>query len=143
MSVVISSNDTTSQSRVHLLPCTVKTNGPAKVDTFFTTIIQEGEAGYTSTFRGRELRGRTLSVPDGFKGIILQEPNRPFIEDHDRSLRISGQFDEFTYWNLQTPPSEQDKIARALQWAKLSSVIHSPVSEEENSSPSSSVEFSR
>lgn len=42
-------------------------------------------------------------------------------------MRISAKFNEFTYWNLQTPPSSQDKVTRALQWANLSSVVSSNI----------------
>ncbi|PIK61513.1 putative ribonuclease H2 subunit C-like isoform X2 [Apostichopus japonicus] len=144
MSVHVTSNSAfSSAASVHLLPCTILSNGPAKVDVFFTSNTQEDEVGLVSAFRGRELRGQTVFIPDGYKGIVLQELNRPFTEDQDRNVRISAKFNEFTYWNLQTPPSSQDKVTSALQWANLSSVIHAPVSDDDQDNSPTSIEFSR
>lgn len=135
--------DTEKPATLHLLPCTIEHTGPAKVDSFFKSSICSNGEGLSATFRGRELRGKLVSIPEGYTGLVLQEPNRPFTEDQDRHLKISSKFDSFTYWNLQTPPSDQDKLVRALQWAKLSSVIHAPVSDTSNTDSPNSVEFSR
>nr|XP_054759443.1 ribonuclease H2 subunit C-like [Lytechinus pictus] len=89
--------------------------------------------GQQVSFRGRLLRGQEIPIPEGYKGVILKEPSKPFTEDEDRTLKATHSFDKFTYWNLETAPSTNDMIQRALAWTNIASAVHSPVSSDKPS----------
>lgn len=40
-------------------------------------------------------------------------------------MKASSVFDKFTYWNLETPPTSDDKIIMAMGWPKLAEVVSS------------------
>lgn len=56
-------------------------------------------------------------------GVVLKEHRRSVMEDDDRSLTISHQFKEFTYWNLDNPPSADDKLKRAMDWIDIAKAV--------------------
>ncbi|XP_063958100.1 ribonuclease H2 subunit C-like [Lytechinus pictus] len=123
---------------LRLMPCTIEGDGEANVSQFFTPAIRQNEespgtTGQQVSFRGRLLRGQEIPIPEGYKGVILKEPSKPFTEDEDRTLKATHSFDKFTYWNLETAPSTNDTIQRALAWTNIASAIHSPVSSDKPS----------
>ncbi|XP_001176091.1 ribonuclease H2 subunit C [Strongylocentrotus purpuratus] len=128
---------------LHLMPCTVEGNAEANVSQFFTPAIRQSEeslgtTGQQVSFRGRLLRGHEMPVPEGYKGVILKEPSKPFTEDEDRTLRATHSFEKFTYWNLETAPSTNDTIQRAMAWTSIASALHSPVESDKASLESQS-----
>ena len=81
---------------LHYLPCKVESGvdgdvqvttsergrRPAEVDCYFEPVIRESSGSsnidrnsqvLTATFRGRLLKGLEVNVPDGYKGVVLQE----------------------------------------------------------------------
>lgn len=55
---------------VHVLPCHIAHDGPAKVDVHFKPRVDSDDASLsTATFRGRKLRGRKVALPDDYRGI--------------------------------------------------------------------------
>eukprot|EP00954_Amorphochlora_amoebiformis_P001410 107996-Amorphochlora_amoeboformis.AAC.2 len=63
-----------SAPMIHRLPCTIHHRGPGAISNFFQP-QKLGEAKgaegdeYKANFRGLELKGRTVSIPEGSKGI--------------------------------------------------------------------------
>ncbi|XP_069036403.1 ribonuclease H2 subunit C [Lepisosteus oculatus] len=112
---------------VHLLPCEVEHDGPAQVDRFFSAAVKERESDKSVSFRGRGLRGREVSCPEGYTGLVLKEDHRPVSEEEERSLRVRTVFSSLTYWNLETPPSSDDGVAMAMSWPDIAGAIHGPV----------------
>jgi len=127
---------------LHLLPCTIKYTGPAAVDSYFLP-TEENEGVLSASFRGRLLKGRTLRLPPGYKGLVLSENSRKHEEEEEedqprgeassgqQEWEISGSFDKFAYWNHDTQPSDNDTPPRWIEWLSLAEEIHKPVTEEE------------
>ncbi|XP_038073972.1 ribonuclease H2 subunit C-like [Patiria miniata] len=115
-----------SPADVHLLGCNVEHTGDAKVSEFFKTAIRKkkNENDLSATFRGRTLCGQVLNVPTGYTGLVLKENQRPFMEEEDRTLQATHQFDKFTYWNLEMTPSVNDAVVKAMMWPEIAEAIH-------------------
>ena len=43
-------------------------------------------------------------------------------------MKAHHQFSQFTYWNLETPPSKNDAIIKAMQWIDIASAVSTQVS---------------
>lgn len=100
-SISIHSGGETSKVTLHYLPCKVecgveddvtketgslnteKGRRPAEVDCYFEPVIRSGSGTInlgreshqilTATFRGRQLKGVEINVPDGYRGVVLRE----------------------------------------------------------------------
>jgi len=51
--------------------------------------------------------------------------------DPTRTLHVAGNFSRLTYYNHDVPPSQDDKLPKALEWLALARVMHAPVSRDE------------
>ncbi|XP_071974044.1 ribonuclease H2 subunit C [Engystomops pustulosus] len=116
-----------SQEALHLLPCQIQRQGPARVREYFSPAMRDTPAGKEVSFRGRILRGQEVTAPAGYMGIVLKEDHRPCSEEEDRCLNVRSTFQSFTQWNLETPASADDVLVQSLAWPKIASAIHAPV----------------
>lgn len=66
-----------SGSQVHHLPCRIKHDGPAKVDTYFLpTELEDGKL--EAAFRGRRLEGTVINLAAaGAVGVVFRETGAP------------------------------------------------------------------
>ncbi|XP_070622459.1 ribonuclease H2 subunit C isoform X2 [Erythrolamprus reginae] len=119
---------------LHLLPCSIRHDGPAAVARYFAPAVRrdpeapEGEASVS--FRGRSLKGKESSLPKGYVGLVLEETNLgPTSEE--REVSVKSTFDSLTVWNLERAPSNSDEIVMALDWPAIARGIHGPVTDEE------------
>lgn len=69
-----------------------------------------------NSLRGFPLNGCNIKVPSSHRGIVFQEDQRPLDENAERTFKVSGIFDESTYWNYDKLPSNNDKLKQALTW---------------------------
>ncbi|KAH9362839.1 hypothetical protein HPB48_015198 [Haemaphysalis longicornis] len=120
---------------VHLFSCDIHSTGQAKqkrdktkatkAPESFVPRIQplEGQPGvFKSQCRGRQLKGRQLSLPEGYCGIVSRSPaTEP--EPDTRTVRVSGTFDKITAWNWHVPLCE-DKCRQINDWILLSKAVH-------------------
>lgn len=60
------------------------------------------------------------------QGIVFQELNRPLDENEERTFKVNGLFSDFTYWNYDRDPSENDMIRQALQWVDFAKAVCVP-----------------
>ncbi|XP_052870253.1 ribonuclease H2 subunit C [Anopheles cruzii] len=113
--------------QLHYIPATIDGDGPANVEKFFTPYTTECQQDGTvqNALRGYPLQGKAMTLPDGYKGVILQETKKPLSNDEDRNLTFAGAFRDLTYWNYDRHPSRNDPLAKALNWLQLSEVLHS------------------
>lgn len=127
----------------HLMPCKIDYNKPTvKAKEYFWPTIQvlrkggDEEQGriksddshapenspenpiYTASFRGRPLQGRKIKLPEDYKGCIVPK------EAKMANNGSSNEFNEFTYWNWDELPSDNDAVVKALQWINISKAIH-------------------
>lgn len=77
----------------------------------------------SNSLRGYPLNGCKFTVPDTHEGVIFQETQRPLDETADRTFKVKGVFNEFTYWNYDKIPSHDDKLKQALQWNKYADAV--------------------
>lgn len=76
-----------------------------------------------NSLRGFPLNGCPFEVPKTHRGIVFQEDHRPLDENAERTFKVTGIFNEFTYWNYDKQPSENDKLKQALGWNDLAKVV--------------------
>jgi len=67
--------------------------------------------------------GEQLKVPEGYRGLVLQETEKPISESSDRQLRLTGVFGDFTYWNYDKVPSNDDAYRQALLLADVAQAV--------------------
>ncbi|KAK1804494.1 hypothetical protein P4O66_020508 [Electrophorus voltai] len=123
VTVQLSSLNRADTPQLHLLPCEIEHDGSAEVSGFFTPAVKEHKGEKSVSFRGRGLRGQEVSCPHGYTGVVLNELQRPSSDEEDRIVKVSSVFHNFTYWNLETPPTSDDRIMMAMVWPKLADVI--------------------
>jgi len=148
--------ESTYQSNaLHHLPFAfVNYSGPARVSSFFLVnhLVHEisdpdQSSYYQSFFRGKELRGTIVNLPEDSIGLVLRsscsvceksvandviDDETEEEENSQNDWIVEKYFREFFYWNReQTPSRENDRVYKWLQWNLLASVIHHPVSPQE------------
>lgn len=135
------SNSSSEPIQCHLMPCRIEHNqSTIKAKEYFWPTIQvlgdcsdydEGrekikrdntcrdsdksnkDVILTASFRGRPLQGRKVKLPDGYIGHV-----------HQKDSVDGRKFDEFTYWNWDQIPKDNDTVVNALQWMKIAQAIH-------------------
>lgn len=76
-----------------------------------------------NALRGYPLDGCRMKVPDKMQGIVYQEPQQSLDENAKRFFRAKGIFSEFTYWNYDKEPSNNDALKQALDWNDFANVV--------------------
>jgi len=44
-------------------------------------------------------------------------------DDDERRLAVTHKFKDFTYWNVDLPPSANDKIMQVMKWIDIAKVV--------------------
>ena len=138
----------------HVLPCHIAYDGISKVSDYFRPQADPNDQTRSAcAFRGRKLCGRTISLPDGYLGIMARrasteighiframEPTTQFAEprcadendDEDIDVEKTNwqseeKFDKLTIWEHQAIPDEkQDQWIRAIEeWVAMADVVTS------------------
>ncbi|XP_059050262.1 ribonuclease H2 subunit C [Achroia grisella] len=118
-------NDNIFNQSVHFMPCKVEEDGPANVRKYFEPYIKEDENGdLSATFRGRQLDGVKMALPDGYRAVVITEAKRPLTENADRRFQVAGGFTGMTHWNWDKKPSKNDNLVKALDWVDIAEAIH-------------------
>ncbi|KAK3925149.1 Ribonuclease H2 subunit C [Frankliniella fusca] len=117
-----------NQPIIHYMPCEIKADGPANVSRYFKPIDNEKDPKFKkASFRGRPLHGEEISLPAGYRGLVVQEAKQPLVENVERTMHVSNMFDRLTYWNWDKIPSANDPFISALSWIDISEALHSPI----------------
>ncbi|KAG6476173.1 hypothetical protein ZIOFF_065409 [Zingiber officinale] len=142
--------------RVHLLPCSIKQDGPCPVSHYFkprkTDVMVDDLRVEEAFFRGRKLEGVTIPLPQGYRGYVLDKKR----SGSEKCSETTGggfgrwvsraEFTNLTYWNHDNLPSSDDLLPRCFHWFpvanayeawKPSDLLHKPVTEEELASATS------
>ncbi|XP_008479554.1 ribonuclease H2 subunit C [Diaphorina citri] len=112
-------------SSVHSMPFYIDHDGPANVSKYFSSYLKPSSSdnALDASFRGLPLKGTSISVPDGFKGLIFTETNQHQAEDDERNFFLKDNFNKITYWNYDKLPSKNDAIVSALDWIHISQAV--------------------
>lgn len=114
------------ESVLHLMPCKICGDEPAKVADFFTPFIRKiDDEHYTSSFRGHPIQGKRITLPSGYKGLTFRERHKPDRENVERNFYATGTFSGFTYWNYDKLPSRNDAVVTAMDWIDIAEALHS------------------
>jgi len=121
----------TEPEKLHLLPCAIKANCTARVSSFFLPRERRGQhiaaasAAAATTkvlqaeFRGRELLGAVVDVPEGFVGLIARKEE----DAEEGKVVATAKFRQFTRWSLEQEPSDEDPVARWLVWPAIARAV--------------------
>lgn len=94
-------------------------------------------------FRGRKLKGRSLKVPEGYKGIIIKEAakeddgaedarrqnqegegDNEEDEEKDTELHEIGSFDEVMLWGHESMVEEDDAFSKGMgEWIGFAEAV--------------------
>ncbi|PVU98920.1 hypothetical protein BB559_001138 [Furculomyces boomerangus] len=119
----------TIKSNPHHLPFQVEYEGTANSEIYFFPEIERNDEdnSYVSSFRGRELKGITVKIPEGYKGIIARE-NKVENEQNGNlqqpNWTIMNEFSLWTEWEHDILPTEHNTSISALEWLKISKLIN-------------------
>ena len=120
---VLPPNEDVAASGAHMLPCEIEYSGEAIVSAYFKPAT--GKRGLEATFRGRALRGVSLSPPAGYVGAVLQDTNKAEIADgEERRWLHRGTIDAFTVWDHDAEPPEDAPVFKCMRWAAIADVLH-------------------
>ncbi|KAJ1823009.1 hypothetical protein LPJ75_000115 [Coemansia sp. RSA 2598] len=127
---------------LHLLPCSIKYDGPAKTETYFLP-SEQPDGTYEASFRGRQLFGRKIALPDLYSGHVVIETTVP-VDTHDsafeseiadepeteqRELLTVENFDELMVWEHDRVPAvDDDEFIASLEWIDVAASIHADCS---------------
>ncbi|KAF6165718.1 hypothetical protein GIB67_012615 [Kingdonia uniflora] len=133
-------------NEVHQLPCCIKQTGPSSVSHYFkpkeTGVNVDGLSVKEACFRGRKLQGATISLPEGYKGFVLEKKinkgkrKATGNSEENNCWQTRAKFQNLTYWNHDTLPSNGDAFLRCFHWFSVADVLHKPVSADDLASVS-------
>lgn len=112
--------------RVHQLPCCIKFTGPSPVSHYFkpksTDVEVDGLSVNEAYLRGRKLEGTTMPLPQGYSGFVIGKKKLGKRKASDKSEEDSGswetnaKFQNVTFWNHDSLPSQDDAFLRSFHW---------------------------
>ncbi|KAF3767524.1 hypothetical protein M406DRAFT_252304 [Cryphonectria parasitica EP155] len=140
---VDSRSNTTARTTAHLLPCRIHHDGPVGSTKSYWVPKTDQGGKRTAHFRGRELHGKPLKVPDGYHGAIMvkkdapepeaPKPGAPEVVDLDAeeedlplgALETRAEFEEMVIWGHEsTAEVSSDPYVRGIEeWMKLSAQV--------------------
>ncbi|OMJ12381.1 Ribonuclease H2 subunit C [Smittium culicis] len=137
------SKDSNHKFSLNHLPYCIHYDGETNTDSYFkptTQITPEGEI-HTCSFRGHLIKGVKVTIPHGYKGIVVQNINEnthlsvtddssedallgDVISTTDKTFSVLNNFEGWIEWSPEIEPSKQDPSINALSWIKVSDIIH-------------------
>lgn len=118
--------DTEGGSTVHLLPCSIAHNGPAPIKSFFL-IKEEKDGTKISHIRGRELKGKTVTLPPQVVGLcVTQRANgdKGVASAHAGKVwTAENHFNSLTVWQHDLSPDLQF-IEDSMDWFQIAANVH-------------------
>ncbi|OAR01239.1 hypothetical protein LLEC1_07614 [Akanthomyces lecanii] len=135
----------TKKMTANLLPCRVHHDGsidPVGAYWMPTDSTDDSKEAY---FRGRKLKGKTLPLPEGYRGVVAErnadelkrEAKLPEDDEEDNeeddvvametvgAMRITGEFDEMVIWSHEAlATAAADPYVRSVEEWLQSNFIH-------------------
>lgn len=156
----------TPKATPHLLPCRVHHTGPVSpVDSFWDPKAAESESPFmsqipsqtladhphltdgtsTAYFRGRKLQGTTVTVPEGYRGLVAatvtsgaatseaEDPDAPAVIDLEAptlpqgTLQAQAEFDQMVVWGHEAvvDPAADPYLRGAGEWLAVAEKVRS------------------
>ena len=118
----------------NVLPCAIKHNGPVSAAERYWNPSTEQDGTTTSFFRGRKLRGKKITLPEGYEGAVLQKtdkkviakPSMPIPRDEDGAdnapkeietlvMDQHARFGEIMVWEHEAVPESTDVYVKGIE----------------------------
>ncbi|THX96627.1 ribonuclease H1 small subunit [Aureobasidium pullulans] len=147
--LAIKKSEKSTSCVANVLPCRIQHNGPVNATTRHWT-PESSSDGQTNTayFRGRKLNGKTVNLPEGYRGAILQKTNTILpptitpststsLEDEEdasssstpetKILQEVATFDKIVVWGHEVQPDGQEDVyVRGVsEWIGLATAMNS------------------
>jgi ribonuclease H2 subunit C len=107
--------------RIQKLPFKINHEGKANIEKYFNEIIKtENNNEYTSSFRGRPLRGKEIIIPETLIGVICKE-ERDKKEEDVKYYKTETTFENFTNWCLDSNPDNDTSIINSIKYIQIQS----------------------
>ncbi|RFU26962.1 hypothetical protein B7463_g9368, partial [Scytalidium lignicola] len=143
--LAIKENNSNKKCTPNVLPCQINHNGPVDVGKNYWAPIRTPDGKSTAYFRGRKLVGKTLSLPEGYRGAVLTpaeeaEPRSAIkesevidvdadeVEEEETPgvMEQQASFDKVLVWGHEVEAGEEDTYIRGLEeWIGFAGKIHS------------------
>lgn len=132
----------------NILPCKIHHDGPVDISTRYWN-PEVDATGQTAYFRGRKLRGRKVTVPEGYEGVVTIRTERTLpkeksgvmgsennghggqgeyidLEGAVKVLEQKATFDEFMVWgHEQLPPASDCYVKGVEEWIQFAEAVNS------------------
>ncbi|KAF1985036.1 hypothetical protein K402DRAFT_422334 [Aulographum hederae CBS 113979] len=148
--LAIKESDSAGKCTPNLLPCRISHSGPVNTEKRYWNPEAGKDNSQTSYFRGRKLRGKTLKIPEGYQGsvldvtesVLLEHPSTSNVDEEEQEegdeqedekpvdVKVAeevSKFDEIVVWNHEfLPDMMEDPFAKGMQeWIGFAQAMHS------------------
>lgn len=110
----------TKKATPNLLPASIKHNGPIPTSQRYWNPSSEEDGTKTAYFRGRKLRGRTVKVPEGYEGRVIQKTEE--VLPSAQQPKQNGERDMAAELRRMEEGDEDDEMEDGVQSASLEEV---------------------
>ncbi|KAL9136021.1 MAG: hypothetical protein Q9175_002759 [Cornicularia normoerica] len=128
----------------NILPCRIHHEGPIDASPRYWAPETAKDGKLEAYFRGRKLRGQEIDVPQGYRGVVVQEAgkertafrttDRGGLEvegdeelEEDTVLNEIGSFEKVIIWNHESMVDGDDAFVKGLsEWIGFAQVMHAP-----------------
>lgn len=132
-----------AKATAHLLPCRIHHDGPVEpAESFWDPNAGENDTT-TAYFRGRKLHGKTVALPEGYRGVAAvtssaeeQQSRRPEddvdvdvidvdVQMPQGTLHVQAEFDDLVVWGHDaTADAAADPYVRGVEeWLQLAEQV--------------------
>ncbi|KAI5291636.1 hypothetical protein KEM54_002566 [Ascosphaera aggregata] len=129
----------------NILPCRIHHDGPVDIsERYWQPEVNATEGCETAYFRGRRLKSRKVTLPEGYEGIVATKTDKvlrserrreSYGEDGEKGgdeqeveptiITADGTFSEIMVWGHENIPGDDDPYVRGIQeWIAFSEKIH-------------------
>lgn len=96
---------------VNFMPFSINYSGPAPISKFMQ--VSDCDGKLSSHFRGREIKGEVIVLPDTLCGVLVSKPRAS-----DNAVHILGSFKEVKLWEHDVAPNRA-MISDMFDWADI------------------------
>lgn len=117
--LAIQKSASTPNATPNILPCSIKHNGPIPTSRRYWSPAPEANGTNTAYFRGRKLRGRTVKVPEGYEGVVLQKTERTLSASSEKQAGRGALAEQLRRMEEGDEDDEMDLVADVGQEAEV------------------------
>jgi hypothetical protein len=111
----MSNPDDQKELDINFMPFSINYNGPAPISKYVK--VSESNGKLTSHFRGREIKGQAIALPDTLSGVLVSKP-----QPADTSVHILGSFREVKLWEHDLEPNTA-LVTDLFDWVEIAQAV--------------------